>query len=74
MSKNLKIVHYIFVGTIYGCNDNTYKDFTYKDFSYKDLSYKDFSYKDFSYKDFTYNINKCDITYMFLFTVISIPL
>jgi len=29
------------------------------------------TYKDFNYDDFTYNTNKCDITYMFLFTVIS---
>jgi hypothetical protein len=26
---------------------------------------------DYTYKDFTYNINKCDITYLLLFTVIS---
>ena len=27
--------------------------------------------KDLFYNDFTYNINRCDMTYMFLFTVIS---
>ncbi len=41
--------------------DNTYKDFTYYDFTYNS----------FTYYDFTYNNNKCDITYMFLFTVLS---
>jgi hypothetical protein len=29
------------------------------------------TYYDLTYNDFTYNINKRDITYMFLFTVIS---
>jgi hypothetical protein len=28
------------------------------------------TYEDFPYKDFTYNINKCDITFVFLFTTI----
>ncbi len=28
------------------------------------------TYKDFTHKDFTYNNNKCDITNMFLFTVV----
>jgi hypothetical protein len=31
----------------------------------------DNTYKDFTYYDFTYNINKCDITYVHLFTVIT---
>ncbi len=33
--------------------------------------HNDSTYKGFNYNDFTFNINKCDITYMFLFTVTS---
>ncbi len=29
------------------------------------------THKDFAYNDFTYNINKCNIIYMFLYTVRS---
>ncbi len=29
----------------------------------------DNTFKNFTYNDFTYNINKCDIKYMFLFTI-----
>ncbi len=29
------------------------------------------TYKDFTYNDFAYDMNKCVITYMFLFTVLS---
>ncbi len=32
----------------------------------------DNTYKDYIHNDFTYGINKCDNTYTFLFTVISI--
>jgi len=31
----------------------------------------DNTYKDFTYNDFSYNINKCNITYVFLFSVTS---
>ncbi len=30
----------------------------------------DNTYKDYTHNDFTYDINKCDITYKFLFNVI----
>ncbi len=29
------------------------------------------TYTDFTYNDFTYDMNKCEITYMFLFTLIN---
>ncbi len=33
--------------------------------------HQDNTYKDPTYNDFTYNINKCDLTNMFLFSDIS---
>ncbi len=36
-----------------------------------DNTYKDITHNDFAYNDFAYNTDKCGITCMFLFTVIS---
>ncbi len=43
-------------------------DNTYKDFNQNDNTFKDFTQKQ---NDFTYNVNKFDMSYMFLFAVIS---
>jgi hypothetical protein len=37
----------------------------------KEIRHYDNTYNDFTYFDFPYNINKFDITYMFLYTVMS---
>jgi len=39
--------------------------------TYNDFTNNDFTNNDFTNNDFTYNSNKGDITYMFLFTVIT---